>query len=436
VADLEQWVNLTSDDKWIGEGLAERARMGTAVQVRFQFAQHERATVFITKRAFLLNAEYWERERRDTPGFRPNEFTRRRCRTDAEGVYILRTNVTLAGGDLFEFEGEDAAGNTVRADAIVTRRKLYYQVMGMAGVPLPGTANFEREYWNPGDNIYIKMVQYSPGRTIPARINVDHTVSADLNAVLTAARAQYDQSKAPFAMVVLAIRKNSLRGWETVTVPNVSFNGVYTLTSRRVLYDVADPAVDYYGYIRWRANTGGPLRTIAKTRLTRRGNFDIDIDTTGLPQNTAGRLSYRLRVIQFHGMGLSFNSKNLVMVATERFNGDAVTPEKLEYTITHEVGHKLGMVPGPQGTHTLDVQINTYYDGRGHRGGHCYHGTALVPTFIPPPGAPAVVPTPTPDCVMFGDIRNPTTRFCPDCRFSLRKLDLRASTNVGLRTRF
>lgn len=40
-----------------------------------------------------------------------------------------------------------------------------------------------------------------------------------------------------------------------------------------------------------------------------------------------------------------------------------------------------------------------------------------------------------PDCTMFGDTRAATSNYCPDCRASLRKLDLRSRVNVG-RTQF
>jgi len=433
--DVEQWVNLTVNNRWIGEGLRDRRQMGELVRVQFQFAEAQRATVFVSKTALILNAVYSATERTRRIGFRPGEINRRRVRTNRDGVFVLRTRVTLAGGDVFLFEGEDTEGNTVSPDAIVTRRKLYYQVIGMAGVPLPGTAAFEREFWNTGDNLYIKLVQFSPGQTIPARVNLDDTVARNLNAVKRAARGQFDRTKRPYGVLILAVKKNCIRGWERVTTPGVIFNGVYALNTRRRLFDIADPAVEYYGSIRWRANTGGPWRRIAKTRCTRRGDFQVDIDTTGLPQAVPGRLQYRLRVIRIEGMGVSFASDNLILVATEEADGTAVPGGTLEAIIIHEMGHKIGMVPGPQGTRALDTQ-GTHYRNRGHSGAHCYHGTALVPNFTPGPGAGPVVPAPTPDCVMFGDIRSPTTFFCTDCYGSLRKLDLRSRTNLGLRRQF
>lgn len=435
MADIEQWVNLTVNDRWLGDGLTSRDRMGTRVRVRFEFAPPQRANAFITKNAFLLNASYTATERPRREGFRPGEFTRRRVRTDRNGVYVLTTNVTLAGGDEFDFEGEDEAGNTVRPDTLVTRRKLYYQIIRMAGAPLPAMASIENEYWKTSDNLYIKLVPYSPGRTITSRLNVDPTSTVDLNQVKADARAQYDNSRSPYAIVILVVRKTCYRGWETRTIPGVTFHGVYRLTTRRVLFDIADPAVEYYNYIRWRSNAGGPWHSIPKARLARSADYDIDIDTTDLPQGVAGRLDYKLRVIQAHGMGASFRNYNLILVASERYDGSPIPVGSVNMILTHEMGHKIGMVPGPPVAHALDTQ-STQYTERGHNGRHCYHGTALVPTFVPAPGDPPIVPAPTPDCTMFGDMRNPTGHFCDPCRRSLRKLDLRSTTNPSLRTQF
>jgi hypothetical protein len=100
--------------------------------------------------------------------------------------------------------------------------------------------------------------------------------------------------------------------------------------------------------------------------------------------------------------------------------------------MAHEVGHKLGMVPGPQGDPDLDEQA-TYYDGRGHKGGHCRH-PARTPTPLEPDYRVLLVPAPT--CTMFGDIRAETMLFCPDCQASLRKLDVSPDRKVGIAKQF
>lgn len=96
--------------------------------------------------------------------------------------------------------------------------------------------------------------------------------------------------------------------------------------------------------------------------------------------------------------------------------------------MVHEVGHKIGMVPGPQGDHDLDQQAS-YYDAHGHHGGHCHHGAPLV-------DYATVVPATAPTCTMFGDTRTHTLRFCPDCLPSVRKLDVSPDRKVGIAHQF
>lgn len=432
MAEIEQWVNLTVNNKWKGEGLTDRARMGEIAHIRLEFAEQRRASAWVSKMG-ILNAEYSNTEKRRRLGFRVRDYTRRRIVTNSRGVANLILRVSLAGGDIFLIEVEDREGNTLQSDEINTRRKLYYQVIKMTGVTAVTAADLtamQNEFWNEAENIYIKMVQHHPNQTIPARRNFNDEDRAVRRLVERQTRAKYNKSKNPYSFVVLAVKRNGIPKDESGTIA-ATFDAANTFTLRTtdVLFDVVDPAESYFKSLRWRANTGGRVINIPQNKCTRVGRNQININTTGYPQ-TAGRLSYRMRVLGFNGAGFSSASNNFTVVASEdAITGAASSSAQIMATLVHEIGHKIGMVPGPQGTRSLDKQTATYYDGRGHQGGHCRHGAPLLANYSNAAGI-------NPDCTMFGDIRAATTSFCVECKKSLRKLDLRSRTNRGIRTQF
>jgi len=429
----EQWVNLTVNNKWIGEGITDRKQLSEIAPMMVRFAQPGRHVFYLKKEAKANNAAYSATEKPRRLGFRPGTFNRRRFRTHQDGTFLLRQRVTLAGGDEYTFTVENVNGKT-KSREVHTRRKLYYQIIRMNGAPALSAAlitQFESQFWNTANRLYVKMVQITPGRTIPAMVNLDDTVPADYNLVCQQARAQRDNSKKPYSVVTLLVRKNCIRGWEDRPIPTTFTGPTHSFQTLDPLYDVADPTVDWYGRIRWVPNGGGAPHNIPKASCTRagQGQFGVQINTAGLPRNVPGRLEIRLRIIEIEGMGVSFSGNNLTLVATQDAVGTAVPPATVVAITNHEVGHKIGMVPGPQGTRALDKQ-SSHYTGRGHSGPHCHTGTALAANFM------TVVPAPTATCVMFGDISSNTANFCGACLGSLRKLDLRSRTNRGLRTQF
>lgn len=431
MADLEQWVNLTVNDEWLGESLTERQRMGEIAPLRIQFAEARRATAYVTKEADANNAVYSDTEKPRRLGFHVRDYSRRRITTNRRGVVDLTIRVSLAGGDKFTIRVEDREGNTLHADNLLTRRKLYFQVIRMTGVTAVSAADvtgMQDEFWNTAENIYIRMIEIPPAAaTIPARQNYNDTDNSVSSVVLQQTRAAYDTAKNPYCFAVLVVRRNGIPEDEVLAVP-ATFDATnsHTLTTTKVLFDIVDPAEEYYTSLVW-TPTGGASVNIPKARLTRVGNNDIRIDTTGYTQG-AGTLDYSMRVLGINGRGLSLPTNNFTLVASEDAEtGAAVPAAEVMAVLVHEIGHKIGMVPGPQGTRVLDEQ-STYYDGRGHSGGHCNHGVGLLPTYD--------VGGINPDCTMFGDTRASLSTFCADCRSSVRKLDLRSRTNVGIRTQF
>lgn len=433
MADIEQWVNLTQSNKWIGDGLTSRARMGRVARMNIQFDQRHRATVWITKEADGGNAVYSATELPRRTVFRAPPYVRRRVSTDRRGRLHLDINLTAAGGDKYTVRVEDRDGNELKSDVLHVRRKLYCQIIKMAGVAAVSAANvtgMQNEFWNTAENVYIKMIEHSSGRTITARRNFDDTNRTVERSVKRAARRRYVRDKNPYSFAVVVVRRNGIPGPET-RAGNVTFTASNTFSFNTVeaLFDHVDPAEEYYGSLVW-TPTGGAAVNIPKADITRNGARGIRINTTAYPKG-AGRLAYQMRVLEINGRGLSLPTENLTVVAAEDAETGAVVPaNEVMGVLVHEIGHKIGMVAGPQGSRALDEQA-TYYDGRGHAGGHCHHGVARpLPANLSTTGGIA------PDCTMFGDTRAATSNFCADCRTSLRKMDLRSRVNVGIRTQF
>lgn len=427
----KQWVNLTVSDKWKGEGITDRKQMGLNVSLQFRFRKKKRATVYVTKEADGGNASYTPAEKRRRDGFRPRVFARRRYRTDRHGVATVRTSLTLAGGDKFTFSAEDRSGTKVELNPRVTRRKLYFQLIAMAGLVPQSLASLQSEFWNTGDQIYVKMVEFSPGRTIPLRENFDSSDATVVAAVQQEARRQYDKSKKPYAFVIVLAKKTARSGVENNIDPATFTGPTYPFSTNGVLFDFVDPGVDYYISLSWQPLAGGAPLPLARNRLARAGQKQITIDTTGLPPNVPGQLTWEFRVLAGTPVGMSYRDNNFTMVATQSWNGTPKTPHQIALITNHEVGHKVGMVPGAQGNRALDPQP-LYYHGKGHVGPHCGHGVATLAAVATFQAAGA----PVGDCVMFGSIASNRSDFCENCRLSLRKLDLRSRTNVGIRTQF
>jgi hypothetical protein len=154
----------------------------------------------------------------------------------------------------------------------------------------------------------------------------------------------------------------------------------------------------------------------------------LAVDTSSLPRST-GEISAVVLVVDIQGMGLSLPTENLVTVASQRLDGTRVPSDTMAGILVHEIGHKIGMVPGPQGDPDLDEQ-SSYYDGRGHSGGHCRHPAPLLGDYR------GARPTPAPECTMFGDIRTKTTKFCALCETSVRKLDISPQRKIGIANQF
>jgi type VI secretion system secreted protein VgrG len=442
MAEIEQWVNLTRNNKWKGDGLDSRDRMSPTARLRIQFDQEARATAWVSKTSDADNAVYSPTERPRRQGFRVREYNRRRVSTNRKGRVTLTIPVTLAGGDSYTIALQDRQGNQIHADDIVTRRKLYFQIVRMQTATALTAASLQSmkdEYWRPRDKLYLKMVEVSPGRTITDRRNYNDIVPSVVNRTKAQLRRVFDRRKRPYVFVTMLVKRNGVHRWEERFVNNFMPGAVVNIPLTADIFSAVDPRTRWFGFVRWSPNSGGSFN-IPIGNCTRIGTTTVRVNLAGHPAGP-GRLHWRFKVVCVNGRGLSLPTENLTLLATEdAVTGNPVPQNEMLAVLNHEMGHKIGMVPGgpinaaqdagrPAGDRGYLDRQATYYWARGHSGGHCHQGVALLANFSTAGGI-------NPTCTMFGDTRATMANFCADCRANIRKLDLRSRTNPGIRNQF
>ena len=143
----------------------------------------------------------------------------------------------------------------------------------------------------------------------------------------------------------------------------------------------------------------------------------IEVDVSKLAVGS-GTLKLQVNVVDRMRGGLSFGG-NRICVCTRSWWKDRDTAAQLQ-TMTHEMGHKVGMVC--DGARKLPDKPDTYYKDKGHVGSHCHFGLPVLDSYSN---------ASNPKCIMFGS--NATGRpsnFCENCAPAVRKMDLSAGWTV------
>jgi hypothetical protein len=153
------------------------------------------------------------------------------------------------------------------------------------------------------------------------------------------------------------------------------------------------------------------------------GCDNVNIDVSELP-NTIGRITLTFNWVRGMILGFAHPNQLAVAVATHAM-WVPNQPDRQNEIIIHEVGHKIEMVPNPNSKRhrrkLLDIGTYHYDDSKGHQGDHCHYD--IRPGQIRYDSSQDVADA---KCVMFGakSPRNIRKVFCPNCRMSVKKMDL------------
>lgn len=137
----------------------------------------------------------------------------------------------------------------------------------------------------------------------------------------------------------------------------------------------------------------------------------VSVDVSWLPEGE-GDVVLVVSLVDRMRAGLSFGGGNLICVCTRSYWQDISTEEQNQI-VTHEMGHKCGMVS--DGTGKLPDKVPYHYEYKDHVGDHCGKGVDIsLSSLYGVRGS---------ECVMFGET-NGISSFCGDCGNAIKKVDL------------
>ncbi len=461
MADLEQWVNVERKDQYVEDKVASKKRLGPQIHFRCKFEKADPAHFKVRVVPQGSPAAYTKKERGRNANFKLREADIRAKPDGKEALLETDRWLPCAGGNRFLVEAKYKDKIVRSATVLAARRRLFYQVLSMQGLTPESTASLEADLWNPSKNFYLKLKEKGPRSTIKF-LKTLHDGNSGLqshNDFVLAAKAGYAlESRRPYAFTI--VFSNFIAGWdkdrfihtEDVSLPSRIVSWVHGAANVPTKVRVQlpyyawwemDPAHDAAGF--WLKQNRGSKFVAADGAVIPINAADMSI--VGPPDFSKGGYSWleisllpelrnklterkgklkidiEYRFVASWTMGFSYNIVNLVTAAKYAM-WEPVQPAQLEYTLNHEVGHKIGMVATGKGL--LPNAPSTYYQESaackygGHVGPHCKKGATYL--------APSDSWTGVPGCVMFGAdgtaLGNSPKTFCDECAKIVRKLDL------------
>jgi len=456
---VEQWINLTKDSKFVADEIPNDKRLGE-LHYELTFAKAILAEYKVKVEpvdAATYTADEMNRNLR---------FTLQHSRvSNNSGKKKLKVDDTItlpaAGGGEFKVKAK-LKKKVVEAEKIFTvRRKLFYQVMQMTGLTASATGSMEQSFWNPGKKYYIKMKREGGVPSVPMIHNL-HTNNEHHN-FITNARAAFSlksKGECAYAIVFVNYIAEPGRFAQQATVPvdlgsklfNRGSGTEVTIPVDECLWHDIDPADDLAkkwligGTVKFQEAGSTTWRNIplnpddfsvdtSSPQYTYGGHKKIKIRLeTSVGQNwfsrKKGTLRVKLTLMNAPGWTNGFAYRDLPLIAiAKKVIWQDQPGNTLAYTLVHEVGHKVGMVP--DGQHLLPKAPTTLYGDQphnqnSHTGPHCSLGAVYAGGYWS--GAPA--------CVMFGAngawagtvLNHAPDTFCGECEQALRKMDLHVSS--------
>lgn len=419
-----QLVNFPRDGFWESVDVVNRIdRLGhePPIRIRFNRRGHHRFRVEVTH--VPGGDDYTLAEQT-----RSSHFTRTRVlegRTRADGTRVLRNDVHVAaaGGDQYRLSAEDDHGTVRQSQTLTVRRRVYYYVMKMRGVPAAGSlAAMAQEF----ARHEIQMVSRGEEEIdSQANVNTAAQVRRFRNNIRPLFEASQGAVMVPHVLLIAFINYDADRKRITlrrslpagavpaqVTIPvGENVGGAFR---RKPLWRNIDPAEPWLVSARY-LRTGHAAMNIRSRCTPVGGNpcYQVRVRTSGLPAGP-GRIELVVNVADGFYNGGAFTGTNLITLSTRTRWTDRPEAAQVQ-TVIHEIGHQFGFAP--DGSRVDAVPF--HYTGHGHRGNHCAEGlSAAQRAQADYGGLPGT-------CVMFGE--NAATRqnrFCANCARGMRKQDL------------
>lgn len=441
--NILQWVNLIKYDTYVEDDISSDHRIGRfKVKCTFSQAMTELVQLRIVAEGGD-NTSYTAAEERRNLNFKliktQPQVTNGESETEIEQGFWL----PAAGGNKYKVEALHNGCVVASTRVIETRRKLYYQIISMLGLNIPGDFSpFENEFWNTGKKYYIKLKNIGNAE-IATIENIGS--GADTALLRQRVRAVYDGNYDYGTPGALKTFTTAIVFTDHLAVKDAGISlrwnvrGDLVKGSKRqltIMYAAAGQARKKH-YL-WRNLVTGEGPNISASFIDHNGathNITSDVslgpvevgtsgicklnvDTSHFPDHffsdasNQGAIRVNFDAVNRMRAGIALGD-NVIVICTKAWW--RTTPnDKMLNVMVHELGHKISMIP--DGTGKKVDRTSKQYTGQGHRGSHCSNGYSYdAPTKAWSNEAGT-------KCVMYGST-NGVREFCDVCESAVRKTD-------------
>lgn len=437
--EATQYVNLPREEKWVdGTKVLNIDRLSHKPRIKVTFDRPGSHRFSVSLVPGGSNSVYTEDEKTRNRKFKYRE-TPRTGMTAEDGTFII-TDIELAaaGNDTYTLTGEDDHSTCVESSGTIRTKRLFYLtkakmtgLTGIAGDISSSIGEFENNYFDVIDNDDIDIphqenignqaetvefllnlrngINASDAKdTIPYNVTLGFTdhlaVKDEAQDLETGIAVEVGPGKDPVGFFVEDADGNEHPLWIDLVSGEDWFVSCQYLPDGGNAADLIDIPKDKCSF---------PPEFTGTSNITM-----VDVDVTDLPEGE-GHITLTVNYVNRFRGGLSWGGINVVCVCTMAWWQPMSQASQCE-TITHEIGHKVGMVAN--GTGNLPDKVSTHYDdSKGHVGNHCYNGCSDgLDNYKDLPAGEV------PICIMYGSNARNGSTFCANCIPAIVKVDISA----------